>query len=204
MAPDRTSEAILALHKRLLDGDRVASEEAARLLLVPLADETQRQYPLLDDQLVADAVVDALLDYFEEPGRADAGDDRGPWTFLKQAAWRNAANLHRGGKRRQQREQRWTGETDSSRVADGSALGKLIEGEDQADRDRRVKELMALLADDGDRAVLRLRLNGERTLDAFAIALGITGLPTDKQRRIVKQAKDRIDKVVKRARRRSK
>ena len=203
MAPDRTSEAILALHRRLLDGDRVASEEAARLLLVPLAEETRRQYPLLDDQLVADAVVDALLDYFEEPARADAGGDGGPWTFLKQAAWRNAANLHRGGKRRQEREQRWTGEIDTSRVADGSALGKLIEGEDLAERDRRVRELMARLADDGDRAVLGLRLYGERNLDAFAIALGITALPIAKQRRMVKQAKDRIDKVLKRAWRRS-
>ena len=202
MAPDRTSEAILALHRRLLDGDRVASEEAARLLLVPLADETQRQYPLLDDHLIADAVVDALLDYFEEPARADAGGDTGPWTFLKQAAWRNAANLHRGGKRRQEREQRWTGDVDSSRVADGSALGKLVQGEEQAERDRRVRELMAMLPDDRDRAVLRLRLDGERHMEVFAAALGIAGLPIAKQRAMVKQAKDRIDKVLKRGRRR--
>jgi len=199
VAPDRTSEAILALHRRLLDGDRVASEESARLLLVRLAETTQRQYPRLDDQLVADAVVDALLDYFEEPARADERGHGGPWAFLKQAAWRNAANLHRGSKRRQEREQRWTGESDSSPVADDSALGKLIEGDDQGERDRRVKQLMAMLSDDADRAVLRLRLDGERHLDAFAIALGITGLPVAKQRRMVKQAKDRIDKVLKRA-----
>ena len=201
MAPDRTSEAILVLHRRLLDGDRVASEEAARLLLLPLAKETQRQFPRVDEQVVADAVVDALLDYFEEPARADRGGDVGPWTFLKQAAWRNAANLDRGGRRRKEREQRWTGEVDPSRVADRSALGRLIEGEDQAQRDRRVRQLMAMLEDDRDRAVLRLRLDGERHMEAFAIALGITGLPIAKQRRIVKQAKDRIDKVLKRGRR---
>ena len=201
MASDRTSEAILALHRRLLDGDRVASEEAARLLLVPLAEATQRQYPRLDEQSVADAVVDALLDYFQEPARVGGGPDVGPWTFLQQAAWRNAANLHRGGKRRKDREERWTGEIALSRVADGSALGKLIEGEDQAERDRRVMQLMAMLSGDGDRAVLRLRLDGERDVGVFATALGITGLPIAKQRRLVKQAKDRIDKVLKRGRR---
>jgi hypothetical protein len=62
---------------------------------------------------------------------------------------------------------------------------------------------MAMLPDDGDRAVLRLRLDGERHVEAFARALGITALPIAKQRSMVKQAKDRIDKVLKRGRRRS-
>lgn len=201
MSSNRENDPLPGLHRRLLEGDPLASEEAARLLLVPLAEETQRHYPKLDGQLVSDAVVDALLDYVEEPACADEGGDAGPWAFLKRAAWRNAANLSRGGKRRTEREQRWIGELDRSLVADDSALGRLIQGEEKAERDRRVRELMAMLSDDRDRAVLRLRLDGERDVEVFARALGITALPIAQQSRMVKQAKDRIDKVLKRGRR---
>lgn len=61
-----------------------------------------------------------------------------------------------------------------------------------------------LLPDSSDRAVLRLRLEGERRVKAFSEVLGIAHLSAAEQRRIVKQTKDRIDKVIKRRRRHGK
>lgn len=190
-------DGILALHRRLIDGDPLASEEASRLLLAPLVEETQRQFPRLDDQVIADAVVDALLDYFEHPSRADEGGG-GPRAFLKRAAWRNAANLDRGSKRRKRREDNWMGDPSTAGVEHRSGLGMLIQAEDQAELDRRIAELEALLPEAGDRAVLRLRLAGERGVAAFASVLGVAHLSPTEQRKVVKQVKDRIDKVLKR------
>ncbi len=200
MATNREDDALLALHRRLLDGDRVASEEAARLLLVPLMEETRQQYPRLDEQLIADAVVDALLDYFSEPSRAESRGQSGPRAFLRKAAWRNAANVYRSTKRRKVREQTWMTRTHNPHVEDASALGTLIQQEESQARNRQLAELMALLPDKLDREVLRLRLQGERRVEVFAAVLGISQLSASEQRRIVKQTKDRIDKVIKRGR----
>ena len=198
MAADRSNEAILALHRRLLDGDPTASEEASRLLLISLLEETQHQYPRLDEQVIADAVVEAFLDYFEHPSHADKTGESGPRAFLKKAAWRNAANLYRSGKRRKSREELWIAENAGSTVEDCSALGTLIQEEEKGERDKQIANLNALLPEERDREVLRLRLKGERRVKAFSEALGITHLPAPEQRRIVKQTKDRIDKVLKR------
>jgi RNA polymerase sigma-70 factor, ECF subfamily len=200
VAADKTSDGLLALHRRLLDGDPLASEEAARVLLVPLMEVTQRAYPRLDEQLITDAVVDALLDYFANPAYADQEGESKLQSFLQRAAWRNAANQYRGTRRRKFREERWLGEQDARSVEDSRALGMLVEEEDKAARSQKVADLMALLPDEHDRLVLQLRLDGERSTKSFAQTLGITHLTAAEQRKIVKQVKDRIDKVIKRGR----
>ncbi len=201
MAPNKENDPLPVLHRRLLDGDPLASEEVARLLLIPLAEETQRQYPRLDEQLINDAVVEALLDYLAQPSRADAGGGSGPRAYLRRAAWRNAANLYRSGKRRKSREELWIRDSVGSGVEDGSALGTLIQDEERGERDSQIADLRTLLPDSRDRAVLRLRLAGERRVKAFSEALGIAHLSAAEQRRIVKRTKDRIDKLIKRRRR---
>jgi RNA polymerase sigma-70 factor (ECF subfamily) len=57
---------------------------------------------------------------------------------------------------------------------------------------------MSLLQDPTDRQILALRLQGERRTEAFAELLGISHLPIGVQRREVKRAKDRIDKILRR------
>ena len=49
-----------------------------------------------------------------------------------------------------------------------------------------------------DQQLLALRLQGVRRTEAFAEILGITHLPIETQRREVKRAKDRIDKMLRR------
>jgi hypothetical protein len=58
--------------------------------------------------------------------------------------------------------------------------------------------MMRLLQDPTDRQILALRLRGERRTAAFAAILNISHLPLEMQRREVKRAKDRIDKVIRR------
>jgi DNA-directed RNA polymerase specialized sigma24 family protein len=193
----------LALHRRLLERDPLAPEEASRLLLGPIVQQTQSRFPQLDDQLVADSVVEALLDYFDRPSRFDKGTGSELVGFLRNAAWRNAANFYRSGRRRLVREGRWAVELESARVAEDPSVGRLTEKEAQSDRERRVAQLMALLPDKVDREVLRMRLEGQRDTAAFARAMGVDHLPIAQQRKLVKQRKDRIDKVIKRAAERS-
>jgi RNA polymerase sigma-70 factor (ECF subfamily) len=192
------SDPLSVLHYRLLDGDPLASEEVARLLLGPMAEETQSRFPRVDEQLINDAVVEAVLEYVSNPAAVgNAADLR---AHLRTAAWRNAANLLRGSRRRGVREQLWITLETGSPVEDAEALGRLIEAEDESERRKQVAELNALLPDERDRAVLRLRLDGERKVECFSEVLGIGHLPKAEQRRIVKQTKDRIDKVIRRRR----
>ncbi len=197
------AEAALALHRRLLERDPLAPEEASRLLLEPIVRQTQSRFPQLDDQLVADAVVQALLDYFDRPSRFQKGTGSELLGLLRNAAWRNAANLYRAGRRRLAREGRWAVDIETARVAEGPFAGRLAEKEAQSERERRVAQLMALLPDKVDRKVFRMRLEGQRDTAAFARAIGVDHLPISQQRKLVKQRKDRIDKVMKRAARRT-
>jgi len=187
-----------ALHRRLVEGDPTASEEAARLLLEPLTSVTQRAFPRLDAQVIADAVVDALLEYFVGPERAQERGVEHIQAYLQRAAWRNAANQYRGSKRRKFREQNWLQQSDVPDVEVSSPLGTLIEEEDAQAQSAKEASLMSLLPDDSDRLILRLRLAGERSTEAFARALGVDNLTIHEQRKLVKQAKDRIDKFLRR------
>ena len=45
------------LHQRILDGDRLASEELSRLLIAPLIEEISRRFQGADEQLVDDGVM---------------------------------------------------------------------------------------------------------------------------------------------------
>jgi RNA polymerase sigma-70 factor (ECF subfamily) len=77
-------------------------------------------------------------------------------------------------------------------------VANLLQREENAQVHRQEEDLMSLLQDPKDRQILALRLRGERSTEAFAEILGISHLPTDAQRREVKRAKDRIDKVLRR------
>src|SRR5581483_115875 len=86
--------------------DRLASEKLSRLLLPPLVEEIGRRFPRKDEQIIADGVINALLDYCGDPQqfRPDKGVplDR----YLATAAWRNVDNLLTGERRRKARERK--------------------------------------------------------------------------------------------------
>jgi hypothetical protein len=106
MAESNKAQQLLILHTRLLNGDRIAPEELARLLLSSLSRELARKFPHTDEHLICDGVTDALLEYCARPNNFDTSRGVPLDRFLARAAWRNVANIVRGERRRQAREKK--------------------------------------------------------------------------------------------------
>lgn len=192
--PDR----FLVLHRRLLAGDRTASEELISFLLSPLTRQVARQFPTTDEQAIWDGVSAALLDYCARPQQFDESFGIPLDRFLGRAAWRNVANILRGEKRRKAREEQ-VGQEDSAAVVElDPTVGNLLQKEETARLRHRQEQAMHVLQDQKDRQILALRLQGERRTERFAEVLGIGHLPAGEQRQAVKRAKDRIDKILQR------
>lgn len=196
-AQDRAAS-LGALHRRLCNGDRVASEELIGLLLPSLTRRLTRQFPLTDEQMIFDGLVDTLLDYCAQPSRFDEQRGVPLDRFLSKAAWRNIANSLRGEKRRKVREEKASIAYGDPLVELDPTAGNLLQKEEAARRRRQEVVVMQMLPDLQDREIWTLRIQGERRTEAFADILGIAHLPAAEQRREVKRAKDRIDKVVRR------
>ncbi len=192
---------LLELHKRLLLGDRTASEEVASQLLAPLTLQVSRKFPFTDEQIIFDGVTDAILDYCEKPQKFDATRGIPIDGFLHMAARKNVSNLLRGENRRKAREGRYGQASLETSVELSGSAGNLLK------RDKKIRvrpslgEAMAILKNKKDQQIHKLRLQGERSTRVFAQILGIDHLPTEVQRRQVKQAKDRIDKLLERRQR---
>jgi RNA polymerase sigma-70 factor, ECF subfamily len=197
MPPRLDSSQLLGLHRRLCHGDRTASEELAELILKSLVDAISRRFPYNDQQTVWDGVVDALVDYCARPHQFDEGRGVPLDHFLRMASWRNVMNLLRGESRRSAREEAAESDALSAVELDPTA-GNILQQEETRELQRQQEGMMDRLSDPRDRQILALRLQGERRTEAFAEILGIVHLPIEAQRREVKRAKDRIDKILRR------
>ena len=198
MPPRFASSDLSPFHRRLCDGDRTASDEIAEILLPPLFERISRQFSRVDEHLRYQAIVDALLDYCAQPQQFDAGRGLPLTSFLLLAARRNLLNLLRGEERRRARQEHSAQMQAGMGVELDPVVGNLLQQEENAQLHQREGVLMNLLQDPKDRQILALRLEGERRTEAFAAILGISHLPAEDQRREVKRAKDRIDKVIRR------
>ena len=189
---------LFALHKQLLQGDRTASEEVASLLLTPITNQTSRKFPFTDEHIVAEGVTDAILDYCENPQKFDATRGVPLDGFIRMAARRNVSNLLRGEKRRKVREEKYGRAKLESPVELSGSVGNLLQKDKKMRVQRPMAEAMTILKDKKDQQIHKLRLQGERRTQVFAQVLEINHLTAEVQRREVKRAKDRIDKVLER------
>jgi RNA polymerase sigma-70 factor (ECF subfamily) len=193
--PDRN--ALSALHDRLLRGDRLASEELSRLILPPLVEEIGRRFPRVDEQLVSDGVVDAVLDYCACPAQFDTSRDVPLDRFLAAAAWRNVDNLLTAERRRKSRERKVGSKKREADVA-LDPVARNIRQEELRQLDEKQGAMFAALDDPKDKEILRLKLDGVRDTASFARVLGITHLPVARQREDVRRHKDRIIRFLRR------
>jgi DNA-directed RNA polymerase specialized sigma24 family protein len=207
-APAIDYDALLAIHGRLLAHDDRASSELFDAVIAHLERATRLRFPRIDPTLIADAATDACLALINKPDRCRAGTGERLWAFLKVVARRRASNAYRSEKRRAM----WEGRAalnarleadDATVVALATPEGILVQREDALGRVAQVADLETHLPNPQDREIFRLQLAGERGTKVYAAVLGVGHLPIDQQRRFVKLAKDRIDKVLTRARRRS-
>jgi DNA-directed RNA polymerase specialized sigma24 family protein len=156
-----------------------------------------RRFPKTDLHLVSDGATDALLDYCAKPAAFDTSQRVPLDRFLANAAWRNIANLLRGEKRRKAREEKSVDFAGENVVELPLTAGNSLQNE-TLDTKHQLEELARLLPDPTDRKVFALRATGERRTQQFANVMGISHLTMERQRREVKKAKDRIDKVLER------
>jgi RNA polymerase sigma-70 factor (ECF subfamily) len=191
------AQQLLVLHKRLLEGDRVASEELAGLVLERLVSDLGRKFPHTDSHVICDGVTDAVLDYCARPVSFDSSRGVPLDRFLAKAAWRNIANLLRSERRRKAREDKSVEYFEQKVVELQPSAGNPLQNEALAQQDQ-VAELMQTLENPVDKKVFELRMLGERRTEEFARVMGISHLPLVEQRSEVKRAKDRIEKLLKR------
>ena len=184
------------LHQRLLDGDLVASQELAAALLLPVVDRVKQRFLGLDDEsLVFDAAADAILSYAERPSQYDPQRLR-LLSYLVMSADGDLKNALRRRQRQADREfpmrdvellldARNPEEEEETYPVDHAVAPQIEEVA------RRVREV---LPDPVDQQFVGLMIQGERRTDAFANVLGIADMEVKRQRKIVKQHKDRLKK----------
>jgi RNA polymerase sigma factor (sigma-70 family) len=200
-----------AIHERLLARDPLASEEVASRYLEFLRSYVRSRgsrHGIRDEDLVNDAVVDAVFDYIRHPEKFDRTKSslRG---YLKRAAERDFINAVQKD-RRHRRGQELTGDVELSILS-----GRKKSDIERISRDPEAESVSGTPSVDSwnrllqgvklprDRRLVELMRVGERRTKTFAEVLGISHLPVSEQKRIVKQHKDRLKVQLKRTARKA-
>ena len=187
------------LHARLVNGDRVASEELARVVLPEVAERLGRQWPALaGTDAVHDAAVEVFVAYLRDPHRYDPSrSNLVSWLYMQ--AHGDLTNDYRSPTR-SFHQRRVAPLRESVESEDFARNLHLVESDNypsDIERDALDNALRAL-DDDRDRRLLALLLDGDTSTEAAADALGIGHLPAEEQRIEVKRNKDRIKARIKR------
>lgn len=195
-------ERIHALHCRVVAGDRVATEELARLVLGPVLSRLERRWPRwANTDVLYDATVDAFLDYADAPERYDP-DRSSLIGWLELAAHRDVTNVYRSAKQRTAHDTPALStihdpELTGTELPAGAApvgLARVSPDPDDADRLdhldiwRRIREVCP---DERERELIwACWVEHERSSDRLAHILGVDHLPVERRRRKVKDARD--------------
>jgi hypothetical protein len=197
--PEEFEEVGLKFHQRLLAGDIIAFAEIAEYFLPILTSRLSRFYWNIDDpHLIDTAVEDALLNYQKDPAKYDP--EKLPLDkYLYMSAKGDLRNLL-------VREEKYSKALSLAEIVElgPSNTEHTIELSDDPDIETQIlinlsptwAELERLFPEPVDRDLLWLMLEGTRESDMFSEALGITNLPGDEQKEVVKRNKDRIKKRI--------
>jgi hypothetical protein len=174
------------LHDRVIAGDPAALETIAGRALPYLRRRLRRAFPRLGEDVVHDAVVDALMDYFLRPQPFDSASCEPVDHYLYRAAWRNADNALTAQRRRRDREERYAKANRpiaSQPAAEVTAIGTEI-----------TARVLEGAIDDAERTAIECWFDGERRTASLARALGVSDRPMTERKREVKRFKDRLRK----------
>lgn len=191
-----------AAHERLIAGDRVASEELAALVLMPLVERLERRWRRwAHTDVLYDSAVDVFLAYVEAPERYDPKLGS-LLRWLEVAAHRDLTNRYRSTR------QRWAIElAPTSSVGDperpaaelppgANPVGLARVGPDPANAERldalgMWRRIRQTFPDERERELVWVCwVEGERSSDRLAEVLGVDHLPVKQRRRRVKDARD--------------
>ena len=192
MSKDR--EQLRLLHERLVRGDPAAPSEMFVVLQKPIARVVCGRYRDAGLSWIdtADIATDAIVAYLSAPHRFKP-ERASLFTYLVVIANGDALNLIRD---------RGKGRKNYAHFVELSAADGNITDDEEHRRLDAEKLLRAHIDEitetDMDRRVLNLMLQGEQETAAYAVVLGIEGLPASEQRSLVKQHRDKIEKRLKR------
>jgi len=195
------SKSELDLHRRLLEGEETASSEICERFLDPLIQDLNqynRKVADRDSSLIPDAVVEALLNYIDEPGKFDP--KRGDlYSYLRMSAEGDLKNLLDKEKRRTRNQENLEGDVEVDRKSRNSPLQLVSIPDQEAEKQELREKLRDILQNEKDVEVAEMILDGIRKTEHYADVLSLSDLPIEKQREEVKRTKDRIKKALKRA-----
>jgi hypothetical protein len=181
---------LLELHYRILRGVPDAVEQLAGKILRKLHRDLRLSFRSAPDDILMDAVEDAVLEYIARPHRFDATRGIPLDRFLYKAAWRNAVNLLQAEAKRKNREAKYA-----------SALEHQKGGLNVDARPNTPwgwRDILSYARNEDERRALVLWLRGERRTTVLAAALGCAQLPAEEQRADVKRFRERFVKWLRR------
>jgi RNA polymerase sigma-70 factor (ECF subfamily) len=181
------------LHRRLAAGDPTATADLAAAFLDPLVSHLRAAQRHVDDHFLIDAATEALLSVMRDPAVYNPERAELP-AFLRMAAKGDLLNLLARERRHQDRRE----PTDCVELEAVAGNNPPEDDGLPSFDDPRLAPVIASLSE-AESEALKLMRAGERRTEAFAAALGITGLSSDEQQREVKRVKDRIVVRLKRA-----
>jgi hypothetical protein len=201
-----TREEELDLHRRLVDGDLVASSELANAYWASLnASLIETNSRAISQQLIAEAAGNAIICLIKNPKGFDASRNSAGlplFAYLRLAAQRDLKNILKREARH------WHGhvrlETVELSPLAGKYLGRNEDPSEPLQLQEEVEKGREILCSvreglsDGERQALEMMLQGERKTAAFARILGIERLPKKEQQAEVKRMKDKLKKRIER------
>jgi len=186
--PGRADE--IALHERVLAGDPVAPVDVFKAWMDPLVNALRADLRCSDDEAY-DSGIDAVLAYLEEPGKYDRGKGRLS-SYVMDIAKKRAIDRLRTRTAAERRDDGYAAAVDLRTMNPKDVLEAEVEARELW------QKVENAVPDERDRRMLKLILEGERSTDAFAEALELGVLSPLAQRRLVKQHRDRLMKVLER------
>lgn len=185
--PDQETE----LHERMAAGDPLAPADVAAAYMLPLASVTKNDLRC-DDDNAHDAAVDALLYYFDRVAEYDPSRGRLA-TYLVDIAKKRCIDRLRSSTRRAGRDEKFGAIVELGGAAPKERVENRVEAAKLWDRIEKA------LPDARDRAAVQLVVDGERSTEALAVALGLPETLSEGERRAeVKRHRDRLVKTLER------
>jgi len=184
------------IHDKLREGSRAAAYDLFFAALKPIVGYLRRAVPGLAEDEAHDCAVDALVFYLESPEKFDANKSS-LWTFLCLIAERDAIDKVRQRADRQALFEKYGYNIELW----GAHPNKQHDDSEYRMDAQRIMRAHGhkILQNEAERRVLDLMLEGERSVAAYAQALGIDPEIDDVADQ-VKRAKDRINMRLKKVR----